>query len=57
MRSILVVLGVAALEASAGTFSSLTVEGYFDNNEVPVAHVVRSSFSVDILRNETPQGK
>ena len=48
MRSILVVLGVAALEASAGTLSSLTVEGYFDNNEVPEARVAGAGETVEI---------
>lgn len=48
MRSILVVLCVAALEASAGTLSSLTVGGYFDNNEVPEVRVAGAGETVEI---------
>ena len=49
MRSLLVVLsGVAALEASSGTLSTLTVEGYLDNNEVPDARVASAGETVEI---------
>lgn len=49
MRSILAALCVASLGASGGTLSSLTVEGYFDNNEVPEARVAGAGETVDIL--------